>query len=282
VPPLPELAGVRHHEIPLPTGVRLHVAEAGPADAPALMLVHGWPQHWWMWRDVLPALSERRRVLCPDLRGLGWSGAAPDGNYTKGRLADDLAALLDVLGIERAGYLGHDWGGWVGWLLALRRPERIERLMAVSILHPWVPYGEMLRNLWRLAYMLPLGTPVLGPALVRDGRAVRAALGPRMPDDDAAVYVDALREPARAEASSAYYRQFQLREAPRLHTFARARLAVPVRVLFGRHDPVLRPSQLAGLDRHVDDLEVEVVDGGHFLVDERPELVADRAAAWFG
>jgi pimeloyl-ACP methyl ester carboxylesterase len=281
VPLLPEVPGVRHHEIFLRTGVRMHVAEAGPADAPAVVLGHGWPQHWWMWRDVLPTLSTRRRVLCPDLRGLGWSGPAPDGNYTKRRMAEDMVALLDVLGIERAGYVGHDWGGWVGWLLALCRPERVETLMAVSILHPWVPYGETARNLWRLAYMLPLGAPIIGPALVRDGRAVRTALGSRIRDDTAAVYVDVVREPARAKASSAYYRQFQLREAPRLHTLARARLEVPVRVLFGRHDAVQRPSQLAGLDRHADDLEVEVVDGGHFLVDERPELVADRAAAWF-
>jgi pimeloyl-ACP methyl ester carboxylesterase len=282
VPPLPEVPGVRHSHHDLPTGVQLHVAEAGDPDAPAVLAVHGWPQHWWMWRHVIPALSERRRVVCPDLRGLGWSGFPGDGDYTKGRMAEDLEALLDRLGIERAGYLGHDWGGWIGWLLALRAPERIERLMAVSIVHPWVPREETLRHAWRLGYMLALATPGLGPAVVRDGRAVRAALGSRVADSDAAVYVDVLRDPDRAAASSAYYRHFQLREVPRLGELAGASLPMPVRVLFGRHDPVQRPSQLAGLEHHAAELEVEVVDGGHFLVDERPALVADRARAWFG
>ena len=279
--PPPDLPGVRHAEHDLPTGVRLHVAEAGDPGAPALLAVHGWPQHWWMWRKLIPALAAHRRVLLPDLRGLGWSGIPADGDYTKGRMAEDLLALLDLLGIERAGYLGHDWGGWIGWLLGVRAPERIERLMAVSIVHPWVPPAEMARNAWRLSYMVPLALPVVGPALVRDGRAVRAALGPRIEDADAAVYVDVLRDPARAEASSAWYRHFHLREVPRLHALAGARLTMPVRVLFGRHDPVQRPGQLAGLERHAPDLEVEVVDGGHFLVDERPDLVADRARAWF-
>ena len=72
--PLPALPGVRHAHHQLPTGVRLHVAEAGDAAAPAVLAVHGWPQHWWMWRGVIPALAERHRVICPDLRGFGWSG----------------------------------------------------------------------------------------------------------------------------------------------------------------------------------------------------------------
>jgi len=277
---LPDVPGVRHAHHDLPTGVRLHVAEAGDPGAPAALLVHGWPQHWWMWRAVIPALAGRRRVICPDLRGLGWSGQPDDGDFTKGRMADDLLALLDVLGVERAAYAGHDWGGWVGWLLALRAPERLERLAAVSILHPWIPPAATARNLWRFAYMVPLATPVVGPALVRDGRAVRAGLGSRISDADAAVYVDVVREPARAAASSAYYRHFQLRELPRLEALRGARVELPVRVLFGRHDPVQRPDQLAGLDRHVADLEVDVVDGGHFLVDERPDLVAGRLGAW--
>jgi pimeloyl-ACP methyl ester carboxylesterase len=282
MPPPPELPGVRHAEHDLPTGVRLHVAEAGDPAAPAVLAVHGWPQHWWMWRKLIPVLAAHRRVLCPDLRGLGWSGIPADGDYTKGRMADDLLALLDSLGIERAGYLGHDWGGWVGWLLGIRAPERIERLMAVSVLHPWVAPSQMLRNAWRYSFMVALGMPGVGAAVVRDGRAVRAAFGPRIADADADVYVDVLRDPARAAASSAWYRQFQLREAPHLHTLAGERLTMPVRVLFGRHDPVQRPAQLAGLERHAAELEVEVVDGGHFLVDERSDLVADRARAWFG
>jgi pimeloyl-ACP methyl ester carboxylesterase len=283
MPPLPDVPGVRHAHHALATGVTLHVAEAGDPAAPAILAVHGWPQHWWMWRDVIPALAERHRVVCPDLRGFGWSGQPADGDFAKQRLADDMLALLDVLGIERAGYLGHDWGGWTGWLVALRAPERIERLMAVSTIHPWTPRGAALLNAWRLVYQYPLAAPVLGPALIRDGRVVRLALRGAMDAEAAAVFVDVLREPARAHASSLLYRHFHLRDLPALAAgrYADARVDLPVKLLFPRGDGAQHPSQLGGLERRAPLADVEVVDGGHFLVDEQPELVAGRARAWF-
>jgi len=72
---LPVLRGVRHRHVDVGAGVRLHVAEAGAG--PLLVLVHGWPQHWWCWRRMIPALARTHRVLAPDLRGFGWSDAPP-------------------------------------------------------------------------------------------------------------------------------------------------------------------------------------------------------------
>lgn len=284
MPPLPELPGVRHAHHRLPTGVTLHVAEAGDLGAPPLLLLHGWPQHWWLWRDVIRALAPAHRLVCPDMRGFGWSGQPDDGDFAKDRLADDAIALLDALGIERAGVLGHDWGGWTGWLLAVRAPERLTRLMTVSVVHPWPPRGASLRNAWRLAYQYPLAAPVLGPALVRDGHVVRRLLGTGMDEATGEVFAAVLREPARAHASSLLYRHFQLRDLPALAggRLAGARTDVPVKVLFPRRDLAQSPAQLAGVERHAPAAEVEIVDGGHFLVDERPELVIDRARAWFG
>jgi pimeloyl-ACP methyl ester carboxylesterase len=281
--PLPELPGVRHADHALPTGVRLHVAEAGDPAAPALLAVHGWPQHWWLWRDLIPVLARTHRVICPDLRGFGWSGQPDDGDFAKERLADDMLALLDALEIEQAGYLGHDWGGWIGWLLGIRAPERISRMMLVSIVHPWAPRVASLLNAWRMLYQYPLAAPLLGPALVRDGRAVRRMLGASMDGATAAEFSDALREPERAQASSLLYRHFQLRDLPALAAgrYAGARVDLPVLVLFPRGDGPQHPSQLGGLERHAPLAQVELVDGGHLLVDERPELVADRARAWF-
>jgi pimeloyl-ACP methyl ester carboxylesterase len=280
---LPDVPGVRHSEHDLPTGVRLHVAEAGDPSAPALLAVHGWPQHWWAWRRVIPALAQTHRVICPDLRGFGWSGQPADGDFAKDRLADDLLALLDRLGIERAGYLGHDWGGWTGWLLGVRAPERFERLLLVSIVHPWISRLGAMLNAWRLAYQPVLAAPLLGPALVRHGGAVRRALESAMPADEAAVFARVLQQPERARASSLLYRSFQLRELPELAAgrLAGARIDLPVKLLFPRGDGMQTPGQLAGLERHVPRAEVEVVDGTHWLPDERPELVADRARAWF-
>jgi pimeloyl-ACP methyl ester carboxylesterase len=280
---MPELPGVRHSEHDLPTGVRLHVAEAGDPAAPALLAVHGWPQHWWMWRGAIPALARTHRVICPDLRGLGWSGWPADGDFAKERLADDVLALLDALAIERAGYLGHDWGAWTGWLLATRAPERLSRLLLVSMIHPWTPRSIALLNAWRLVYQYPLAAPLLGPAIVRDGRVIRKWLETAMPAADAAVFTDVLRRPERAHASSLLYRHFQLRDLPALAAgrFAGARIDLPVKLLFPRGDGAQSPAQLAGVERHVPQAEVEVVDGGHLLPDERPQLVADRATAWF-
>jgi pimeloyl-ACP methyl ester carboxylesterase len=281
---IPRVPGVRHADVVLATGVRLHVAEAGSTDAPPLLLVHGWPQHWWAWRAVMRPLAERFRVIAPDLRGFGWSGAPADGDFAKERLADDVLALLDALGIERAGYLGHDWGAWTGQLAAIRAPERFTRLMAVSMLHPWAARLPTAVNAWRLTYQLPIAAPVLGPALLRDGRPLRAALAPLVGERAAAVYAGVLREPGRAAASAALYRTFLTRELPAIVAgrYAGARLEVPIKLLFPRGDGAQHPSQLPGIGAHAPRAEVEVVDGNHFLPDRRPELVADRALAWFG
>ena len=283
-PTLPHVAGVRHADVALTTGVRLHVAEAGEPDAPPLLLVHGWPQHWWAWREVIGPLAERFRVIAPDLRGLGWSGQPTDGDFAKERLADDLLALLDALGLERAGHLGHDWGAWAGLLAAIRAPERFTRLLCVSMLHPWAARLPSLVNAWRLGYQLPIAAPLAGPALLRDGRPLRSALTSLVGRDAAAVYAGVLREPARAAASSALYRTFLTRELPAIARgrYADARLEVPVKLLFPRGDGAQHPSQLPGIDERAAEVEIELVDGNHFLPDLRPELVAERALAWFG
>src|SRR5437764_4223512 len=156
LPALPQLPGVRHRDVDA-GGVRLHLAESGPADGPPLLLVHGWPQHWWCWRLVLPRLSERFRCLVPDLRGHGWSEAPAEG-YRKEQLVDDLLALLDRLELERVGYVGHDWGAFCGFLLTLRAPERLTGLLALSVPHLWPSRRDRLhrRRLASFAYQTPL------------------------------------------------------------------------------------------------------------------------------
>src|SRR3954464_9761059 len=106
-PSMPHVDGMTHH-FTSANGVHVHYAEAG--SGPPLVLLHGWPQHWWAWRKVLLALAGTHRVVCPDLRGLGWSDAPP-GNYAKEAWAADVVALLDALGLERVDLAGHDWGG---------------------------------------------------------------------------------------------------------------------------------------------------------------------------
>ena len=136
--PPPELAGVEHRYVDTPAGVRIHVAVAGPADGPPVMLVHGFPQHWWEWREMIgPLAADGYRVLCPDLRGAGWSDA-PTGPYRKADMAEDLAAVLDELEVGPVRVVAHDWGGPVGFILLLNHPEKVSGFLGLNTLAPWL------------------------------------------------------------------------------------------------------------------------------------------------
>ena len=108
-------------------GYRIHYAEAG--DGEPLVLLHGWPQHWYEWRHVIAPLAERYRVIVPDIRGLGWSegpgSSASIEHYTLLALAGDLVGLLNALGIERTRYVGHDWGCLIGYRALLSTPRPV-------------------------------------------------------------------------------------------------------------------------------------------------------------
>jgi len=281
--------GVTHRYVEVP-GVRLHVAEAG--EGPPLVMLHGWPQHWWIWRKVIPALASERRVICPDLRGFGWS-EAPAGRYEISELADDILALLDELGLEQAELVGHDWGGYVGFLLCLSAPERIRHYLALGIVHPWFqPPKPSPRALQRTAYQFILATPGVGEGVLRFQPgfvklALRRGAHPSMQwsEEELDCYARTFRPRDHALASSHVYRSFLLRELPRLKKghYRSQRSSVPIRLLHGEADPVIRADILAGYEPHADDMSVEEVERcGHFIAEERPELVIERARDLFG
>jgi pimeloyl-ACP methyl ester carboxylesterase len=269
-------------------GVQFHYAEAGSGDDVVLCL-HGWPQHWYEWRHLMPALADRYRVIALDQRGFGWS-EAPARGYEKENLVDDTLAVLDALGIERVKLVGHDWGAWNGFLLALRAPERVARYLALNILPPWTTMRAMAPHLWRFWYQWMILTPGIGYRLHTSGKFVPKVLAGgsvrREVWDPATLHAfsDTFTEPARAKAAVQMYRVFNLREAPEMARgrYAKAHLTVPTKLLFGTGDQALKHTLLAGYERHADDMEVELVDGcGHFIADERPDLVAERAREFF-
>ncbi len=285
---MPEVAGVSHRWVEA-RGLRFHVAEAGEGEDVVLCL-HGWPQHWYEWRHLLPALAESgQRVLAIDLRGFGWSDA-PRRGYEKERLADDVLAVLDALGLQRVKLVGHDWGGWIGFLLCLRAPQRFERYLALNILPPWVEARKMLPHAWRFWYQWLILSPGLGYRLHTSGRFVPKVLvgasTQRQAWDPATLhaFADNLAQPDRARACVQVYRVFNLREAPAIARgrYAKQRLTVPTRMLFGTDDAALRPELIDTSQRHADDMRLELVEGcGHFIADERPDLVAERARELF-
>jgi pimeloyl-ACP methyl ester carboxylesterase len=285
---LPHVDGVEHRWLEV-GGVRLHVAEAGAGEP--VVLLHGWPQHWYLWRDVIGPLAARYRVICPDLRGFGWS-QAPRGRYDKETLAGDVIALIEGLGLERVRLAGHDWGGLVGFLTCLRRPDLVERFLVLNMIHPWPKLDpRTLLDFWRPLHAYVLSTPVVGerllrhsPATVRGLLQLAARSGTFTPPELDA-FADPLTEPARARATVALYRAFVTRELPALvgGRYADARLRTPTLLLFGTDDLAITQRALRGFEHHADDMELELVPGvGHFIVDERPKLVTERALAFFG
>jgi pimeloyl-ACP methyl ester carboxylesterase len=138
----------------LVNGLTFNVAEAG-AGAPVLLL-HGFPDSWRLWRHQLPALAEAgHRVVAPDLRGFGETERPAEvDDYRMHNLIADVVGVLDTLGVERAAVVGHDWGAAVAWALARYLPERVERLVAVSVGHPLAFVGAGPAQ-WQLSwYML--------------------------------------------------------------------------------------------------------------------------------
>jgi pimeloyl-ACP methyl ester carboxylesterase len=288
--PMPEVPGVTHRRVQA-NGIGFHVAEAG-AGQPVLLL-HGWPQHWLVWRAVIPLLASQRRVVCLDLRGFGWSDA-PRGGYAKEALARDVFGVLDALELERVDLIAHDWGAWIGFLMCIERPERICHYLALNIVTPWAdarPSPSAALGLWRLWYQVVIATPGLGAALIRHTSFVRRLItaGAVHPDAWSPAELESfsavLREPARAAASSELYRTFLLHELVPFATgrYRGRRSPVPTVLLHGTRDLAIDHRNLGDWRTWADDMSLELrEDSGHFIAEELPELVAARALALFG
>ena len=286
---IPALEGVEHRFIDLAGGVTIHVADAGPADGVPVMLVHGFPQNWWEWHEMIgPLAADGYRVLCPDLRGAGWSSAPPD-RYLKTDMADDLAAVLDRLNIGPVGLVAHDWGGPVAVLMAIRNPEKVSAFFGINTVGPWLtPDLALLGHLWRFWYQIPMSIPVVGRRVIGDPKAryfrrvCRWAGGGFLPPDFD-VYIRCMGHPGHAEAGSRWYRTFQNREAIRwlCGEYENAHFNIPVRWLHGMSDPVVTPTLFRDYAQRFNGFRVETVDGaGHWIVEQRPDLVLDRLRAF--
>lgn len=286
----PELDGVEHRFVKLP-GLRMHVAEAGSGDP--LLLLHGFPQHWWGWHKILPALAQRYRVICPDLRGAGWTDA-PRAGYTSRQLTADVVALLNALELDRVRIMAHDWGALVGFLLCLYHPQRVERYISLAIPHPFVRFSpRLMTSLPRLWFQWAIATPVVGPFLLSKGRQSLARYLLDHYTSDASVFTQRdrelfmapFRDPHRARAGSALYRNFIQPIFLRVISgrYRNKRLITPTLILYGREDPNMNAAILNGYQGHANDLTLEEVDGAsHFIADEKPQAVIERAVEFFG
>jgi pimeloyl-ACP methyl ester carboxylesterase len=134
------MAEITHEQVPS-NGIELHVATAGPADGPPVVLVHGFPELWYSWRHQIGALADAGyRVLAVDQRGYGTSSHPTEvADYGSDELTADLCGLLDHYGYERAAFVGHDWGAMVVWELGRLHPGRVSSLYNMSVPYSAAP-----------------------------------------------------------------------------------------------------------------------------------------------
>lgn len=283
-PEPPPCEGVRRSFVEA-RGVRFHVSEAGPADGRPVLLLHGWPQHHWTWRDLLAEPPPGLRVIAPDLPGYGWSGPAPH-RWAKDDVAADVVALIAALGLERCLLVGHDWGGFVSHLVCLDAPELIEGHLVLNVGHPWNSARTVLPHLWRmLLYQPPIAA--FGAALTRRTRVIERGpfgagfTGGAIDAETVAIFADRFRDPVCARAGQDTYRTFLLREIPeRSRRPETRRSRVPTRCVFGVEDFAVHPALAAAETANADDYTFEPVPGcGHFIADQRPDVVRARLEA---
>lgn len=280
----PPIGGARRRYVDA-SEVRFHLTEAGPEDGLPVLALHGWPQHHYVWRDLLRDPPAGMRIIAPDLPGYGWSGPAPH-SWVKQEVVSDVLALLDALQIDKVLLTGHDWGGFIGHLLALRAPERVRGYLALNIVHPWNARKTLLPHLWRFLVYQP-AVATVGGAMMRRTSLVERSMRLSLVDQDAMSRADIrwfserFRDPVCARAGVATYRTFWLHELTRLaKTREPRRSTVPTRALFGARDWAIHPSLASAQTANADDYTLELVPGcGHFIVDERPALVRARLIA---
>jgi pimeloyl-ACP methyl ester carboxylesterase len=261
-------------------GVRLHCVSAG--SGPLVVLLHGFPEFWYSWRHQMHALADVGfRAVAPDLRGYHTSDR-PLGvrNYAIDLLVTDVAELIVALGSARAIVIGHDWGGFIAWHLALQRPELVERLVILNAPHPAAIRREMrnprqwLRSWYVFVFQLP-GLPEWLLA-AGDGALQRRVFGrtPSRPNaftpEDLQKYREAFPTRRDWTAPVNYYRAaFRYRPSRRL-----VPILTPTLLVWAERDPYLGPRLSHGLEPWVPNLRVErLPDVGHWLQNEAPERV---------
>lgn len=280
-PPLPEAAGFDHLIVETP-GLRTHVATIGAGEP--VVLLHGFPQHWWQWRDIAPVIAASgHRVICPDLRGAGWS-VADDPRIERETRLRDLLAVYDALDIERAHLVSHDMGVITAMQLCYEHPERVRSAVQLAVPPGFMTFSPKLLPGFRHL-----------PAFVwhRPGASLRGTFSPAYiarPMSQATVeaHLAPMRRPDIDRAVRPLCRRMVLPEAMRMSrgVYRRRRLTVPTLVVFGRRDRPWTEELLGRIcrspERYADRVEfAHVDDAAHFITDDAPAAVANLSLDWF-
>ena len=290
------MTGLRR--VALSTGITMAVAEAGPADALPVILLHGFPESHRTWSKLAPLLGDGFRLIMPDLRGFGQSDRPQDVEaYATDTLIADLFALADACGVDRFALVGHDWGGAIAWAAALRGDPRIERLAIINSPHPWIFQKSLIEDSAQRAasqYITAFRAPGMEAAVEAMGvdRFFDKSFGGHVdlatidPADRAASIAEWSR-PGALTAMFNWYRASHLVVPPPGVTVPvpgwvlrlAPKIRVPLRIIWGLDDKALLPGQLEGIGEVGDDVEVFPLKGvGHFAPWQAPRQVAAALA----
>jgi len=276
-------------------GIRVHCVRQGAGEP--LVLLHGWPEFWYVWRKNIGPLAQRFDVVAPDLRGFGQS-EKPGLPDPPGRLLDelveDLRGLTDALGFERFGIVSHDVGSFVAQRFAARYPGRVSGLFFFNCVYPgigrrWLEPDSVTEIWYQSFHQQPWAADLVGSSREACGIYLKHFLDhwshePGTFDEDFEAWVDNFMQPGNLRGGFDWYvgvgeaRMKMMREgAPEL-----PKIGTPAYFLWGESDPILKVRWADRLEDYFSNFELEPASGaGHFVHYERPDLANDRVSRFF-
>lgn len=266
--------------------VRLHYVTTG--SGPTVVLLHGWPQTWYMWRDVMPGLARRYRVIAPDLRGLGDSSRPAEG-YDKKTVSNDVWRLVhDVLGVEAFFLVGHDWGGPTAFSLAAQHRDAVRRLAIFDVPVPGDGTPVFFDNRWHHGLHWEADLPealTAGREDVYLGHFYRkwGARPDAIPEEAQREYLRTYRQPGAMRSGFSFYRAMRQDVKDNEAFLAAGKLQMPVLCWGGATGRGRGPLALESWRRVASDVRGGVAEGcGHWIPEERPDWVVEQLLAFFG
>ncbi len=253
-------------------GIKLHTVIVGTGKP--LVLLHGFPDFWYGWKDAMMGLKEDFKLIVPDMRGYNLSDK-PDGveNYDLHILVDDIKGLCEELQLDKFYLAGHDWGGIVAWSFAEKYPELLEKLIIINAPHivliqKSIETNETQRKASSYVNMLrqPGAEKLM---LARDCKLLKASVFTSEASKfDEEMYVKAWSQPGAITGGLNYYRKnFEESDWTGI-------VDVPTLVIWGINDPYLRPLLLDGMPDYVKDLKIVRVNApSHWVMRDIPEIV---------
>jgi pimeloyl-ACP methyl ester carboxylesterase len=272
-------------------GAAFHVVRAG--EGRPLLLLHGWPEYWLTWDSVMARLQDRFQLIAPDLRGFGDSDKPP-GPFGPDGHAADMLALIDALGLERVGVVGHDVGGAAMQALARSAPDRLTGLFFFDFVYPGIGARmgapDRLNEIWYQSF----NQLDIAPALVGASRETcRAYIGHFLShwahrkdafDSVLEEFVDNFLKPGNLAGGFAHYRASHAGRVAMMKGRAPLlpRIEVPTCVRWAEHDCLFPYAWTDRLGETFSNLDVALLPGvGHFPHREDPDRAAAEIAGFF-